>query len=118
MSCVAGAWINSWNSPGEHAAGGRLLFELLGRDASCLDPNARRLPSLCQSGFSPACFSWRDGLVKESSLWPGLDGFTCSACVQVVSKVYADLDSQIRQERAGSRKIWWSRGSHVEASLL
>ncbi|CAE7846957.1 ath [Symbiodinium microadriaticum] len=43
MSCVAGAWINSWNSP-------------------------------------------------------GLDGFTCSACVQVVSKVYADLDSQIRQE--------------------
>ena len=63
-------------------------------------------------------FSWRDGLVKESSLWPGLDGFTCSACVQVVSKVYADLDSQIRQERAGSRKIWWSRGSHVEASLL
>ncbi|CAE7233174.1 unnamed protein product [Symbiodinium natans] len=29
---------------------------------------------------------------------PGLDGFTCAACIQVVSKVYADLDAQIRQE--------------------
>ncbi|CAE7276592.1 unnamed protein product [Symbiodinium natans] len=43
MSCVAGAWINSWNTP-------------------------------------------------------GLQGFTCTACVQAVSKVYADLDSQIRQD--------------------
>eukprot|EP00913_Durusdinium_trenchii_P002103 g1942.t1 len=28
----------------------------------------------------------------------GLDGFSCAACVQVVTPRYADLDSQIRQE--------------------
>ena len=28
----------------------------------------------------------------------GLDGFTCASCIQVVSKVYADLDSIMRQE--------------------
>ena len=28
----------------------------------------------------------------------GLDGFTCAACLQVVSKLYAELDSKMRQE--------------------
>jgi len=74
------------------------------------------LPAAFQHGQSLEAKCWSErftaGTLKDVSMtmscvagtWiisgnaPGLEGFTCTACLQVVSKAYADLDAKIRQE--------------------
>eukprot|EP00439_Symbiodinium_sp_Y106_P023223 s4801_g2.t2 len=72
------------------------------------------LPAAFQHGQSLEAKCWSErftaGTLKDVSMtmscvagtWinsgnaPGLEGFTCTACLQVVSKAYADLDAKIR----------------------
>ncbi|CAK9092576.1 unnamed protein product [Durusdinium trenchii] len=59
-------------------------------DVSCW---SERFASSSSEALSCVAGVWMNSRGKK-----GLDGFSCAACVQVVTPRYADLDSQIRQE--------------------